>query len=1044
MASRFWVGGSGTWDATNTANWSATTGGAGGASVPGAADTVTIDTGSGSAITVTIASGYNPSITSFTITANTLNLNNNTLTAVTGSITNLAGTARGIAFGTGQINLSGNNAVVWNSQVDGGITMTGSRNIYFTYAGGTGTRTIRTSSMSGGANSYVNMFFNSGTDTLSITGGSGFVVGNLNMTGFSGSMAWNQFFIYGNMTLSATANYTGTPVGTFYLVGSPSGGTQVIDFAGKPTPCSSINAGYNAGSTTTYQFVNTNINLTGALTLTAGTLDLATYNNNISAASFSSNNSNTRRIIWGSGTFTLTGTNNTTIEMSNQTNMSWTNPAPTWTLSGAGASGQTRTFNCGSVLGGAASKSPSLLVQSGADFLSINGNYTNLNFGTFSGTLTGGAKTFYGNVTLLPGLTHIATSNAITYAPPANVTTSLTTANVIINSPTIINGSGTFVLNDSLITGNANTSTLTLSGGTFNANSQTVNAWSFASTTGVSRSLNANTINLFGYNTSIITIYTSGWTTVGTTTFNLTSSANTGTRTITSTLTSAANNFDVNILSGTDNVSVTGSVLDIDFTGYSGNLNQGTNMSVFGNVILSNTMAVLPSSYQIQCNGTGNNTIATNGCVLKMPIAFNGTGTYSLQDNLNIANVSPSTYSIQYNGNLNLNNYTLATPSWQISGGRSINFGTSGQMVLTGTNGTIWSAPAITSFSLIGNVLVSANTAAAGTRTFNNGGASGGSINNALTVDITSGSNDTLSFNGHFANIDLTGWAGTWTNQNTTMYGNLTFPVGTTALPGNNTLTLGGINNVYTFDTSDVPVNFPITVNASNTTVTWANDVIATSTSPALTVASGNLVANVNVTAGGIVLTGSANRSIVMGDNTWTFKATGTVWNQTANTVICNIVAGNSTVIFSNDTSFRNINFADGTVLNNVVIGGNTSSSQTTFNGNLTLNDISSTKTGNGTITFSADTVTTMTSFNISGSANNYITINSGKLATHSLVLVGGGTVNTVDWLEIYNSNASPLTNTWYPGANSINGGGTIGWIWPEAITDTSSFFLVF
>jgi len=39
MADRYWVGGTGSWDATTT-NWSATNGGAGGASVPTASDDV--------------------------------------------------------------------------------------------------------------------------------------------------------------------------------------------------------------------------------------------------------------------------------------------------------------------------------------------------------------------------------------------------------------------------------------------------------------------------------------------------------------------------------------------------------------------------------------------------------------------------------------------------------------------------------------------------------------------------------------------------------------------------------------------------------------------------------------------------------------------------------------------------------------------------------------------------------------------------------------------------------------------------------------------
>jgi hypothetical protein len=58
MADRYWVGGTGTWSSTNTANWSASSGGASGASVPTATDNVFFDansnTGTG-AFTVTMA-----------------------------------------------------------------------------------------------------------------------------------------------------------------------------------------------------------------------------------------------------------------------------------------------------------------------------------------------------------------------------------------------------------------------------------------------------------------------------------------------------------------------------------------------------------------------------------------------------------------------------------------------------------------------------------------------------------------------------------------------------------------------------------------------------------------------------------------------------------------------------------------------------------------------------------------------------------------------------------------------------------------------------
>ena len=58
MADRYWVGGTGTWNGTNTANWSDTSGGAGGASVPTSADNVIFNNnsnvGTGS-FTVTIS-----------------------------------------------------------------------------------------------------------------------------------------------------------------------------------------------------------------------------------------------------------------------------------------------------------------------------------------------------------------------------------------------------------------------------------------------------------------------------------------------------------------------------------------------------------------------------------------------------------------------------------------------------------------------------------------------------------------------------------------------------------------------------------------------------------------------------------------------------------------------------------------------------------------------------------------------------------------------------------------------------------------------------
>jgi len=108
-ASRFWVGGTGTWDASDTTHWSATSGGAGGVSVPGSGDTVTLDASSGGG-TVTV----NTTVTVTSITAGaftgTLDFaaNNNNVTASTVSFSGTG--TRTINMGSGTWTVTGTSA----------------------------------------------------------------------------------------------------------------------------------------------------------------------------------------------------------------------------------------------------------------------------------------------------------------------------------------------------------------------------------------------------------------------------------------------------------------------------------------------------------------------------------------------------------------------------------------------------------------------------------------------------------------------------------------------------------------------------------------------------------------------------------------------------------------------------------------------------------------------------------------------------------------------------------------------------------------------
>ena len=63
---RYWINGTGTWDASDTTHWSATSGGSSGASVPSGSDDVVFDSNSG-LIGATVTLGYAPTILSFTL-----------------------------------------------------------------------------------------------------------------------------------------------------------------------------------------------------------------------------------------------------------------------------------------------------------------------------------------------------------------------------------------------------------------------------------------------------------------------------------------------------------------------------------------------------------------------------------------------------------------------------------------------------------------------------------------------------------------------------------------------------------------------------------------------------------------------------------------------------------------------------------------------------------------------------------------------------------------------------------------------------------------
>lgn len=334
MANRYWVGGTGTWDASDTTHWSATSGGASGASVPGSGDTVTFDGSSGGG-TVTV--GYDPTVTSITMGAFTGTLDMNTRSPTMQTFSNTGTGTRTLIQGSGTWTITGNATTVFNQTDVTNLTFTkGTNPFLFTYSGSVGTRTIVSSSLAaaGALSAHPDFSINAGSDIVAITNTR---CGHLVFTGFSGSLASGTRVIYGNLTVSAAMTWaSGTATTTF----SGTSGTQTITTNG--VACNSPFTVDGVGGTV---LLAGNFSMDGAsartLTLTNGTFNASNFN--VTCGLFSSSNSNVRTVTMGSGTWTLTGTG-TVWNFSTTTNLTYNVGTSTVIVTDTSASSKTLNF----------------------------------------------------------------------------------------------------------------------------------------------------------------------------------------------------------------------------------------------------------------------------------------------------------------------------------------------------------------------------------------------------------------------------------------------------------------------------------------------------------------------------------------------------------------------------------------------------------------------------------------------------------------------------------------------------------------------------
>lgn len=356
MANRYWVGGTGTWDTTTTTNWSASSGGASGASVPTAADTVIFDANSnGAPYTVTL----------------------------TGALTCL------------DFNVSGGFAVTFSS-----------------------------------------------TGTLTVSG---------------------------NFTLLSSTVWSATGVLTFAATSSVTLTTNGVSL-GCAVTINGVGGTFNLGGA----FTSTS----GFFTLTNGAVALNNYNLTING--FSSSNSNTRSISFGTGIIYIAATSG--LSCTNSTNFTVTGTNPTMIVSYTGGPGSLPfQLSAATAFMGAGNFATEM------NFKFIAGTYTitffnntakSVDFTGFSGSWSkSGVVYVQGDVTISSTMSIPFNASVCTFAK--NGTQNITTAGKDWGQPIQIGISGgpypTVVLNDSFtIQSTTSSKGCTLYGGTLNLNGKTL------------------------------------------------------------------------------------------------------------------------------------------------------------------------------------------------------------------------------------------------------------------------------------------------------------------------------------------------------------------------------------------------------------------------------------------------------------------------------------------------------------------------------------------------------------------------------------------
>lgn len=745
MANRYWRGGAGTWDTTTTTNWSATSGGAGGASVPTAADSVFFDqagtytvtmTGALTCLDITVSAG---TVTFATGTTPTL--------AISGSMSLLAGTT-----------WSSTGVLTFNATTTGKtITTNGvsiSASIIFNGVGGAWTL--------GSALTF------SSTNSITVTNGT-FDTGNYNFTGGSiqSNNANTRSITLGSSTLALSSSipivFTTSTNLTF------SAGTSQIN-------CSSTSPTFAGGGQTFYNVSFTGTNINGAVTgaNTFNTLSIPSRTGTgVSPITFSANQTIT--------TLTLNAGTNATMRTFLASNTIGTARTLTVTTFTAGAADYdfgdiaiagaaspisgTRFGDCkgnsgitfpaaktvywnlagaqswhatgwATSSGGSPASANFPLAQDTAVFDntgSVTGTI-NINTGWNIGTIDMSARTsamtlsvsssfaIYGNWINGTGTTLSGTS-IVTFSGQGSQT--ITSAGKSFTQPITINSpGGTVTLQDAFTT--ASTVTTSHINGTLNLNNLTWTTGLYSAASAVSGTLAFGTGNITLIGSGTVWSGSPNTTVTGTPNVYVSNNSATATTITPNSPITEANSINFIITIGTYALTISSgqAVRNLDFSNggtstFTGDWAGTTNtLTCYGNLTLKSGMTVSGTGTITFAATSGTKTITSAGLTNTHPMTFNGVGgTWQLQDALNIGS---NTLTLT-NGTFDANNYNVTAGTFTSSNSnvRTLAIG-SGTWAFSASGSSAWNTTGNTNLTITGTGTISMTAATA--KTFAGGG----------------------------------------------------------------------------------------------------------------------------------------------------------------------------------------------------------------------------------------------------------------------------------------------------------------------------------